>query len=212
MSSLNSNKNNFEPYTFNFELTPVPLAALNQYSYCPHRCWRMFCAGEFIDNEYTIEGTALHQRVHTVGAQQTGETWEVRAIWLRSERYGLTGKADLVEVSAGQYVPVEYKHGQRGEWANDALQLCAQALCLEEMTGQAIPTGYVYYAQTHQRHAITLDETLRQETLNTVNTVRELLETGRMQKPIYGKHCKGCSLYGRCLPQAAKKVSRYQEL
>ncbi|NEO85339.1 MAG: CRISPR-associated protein Cas4 [Spirulina sp. SIO3F2] len=211
-SLLNSNKHNLEPCTLNFELTPVPLAALNQYSYCPHRCWRMFCAGEFMENEYTIAGTDLHQRVHTVGAQQAGETWEVRAIWLKSERYGLTGKADLVEVSAGQYVPVEYKHGQRGDWENDALQLCAQALCLEEMMGQTIPTGYVYYAQTHQRQAIALDEPLRQATLETIATVRQLLTKGTMPQPIYSKRCKGCSLYGRCLPQAAKKVARYQEL
>ena len=195
----------------NKELTPVPLAALNQYSYCPHRCWRMFCAGEFIDNEYTIEGTALHNRVHTVSAGQGGETWQVRGIWLKSEEYGLVGKADLVEVEEGRYLPIEYKHGQRGDWENDALQVCAQALCLEEMTGQPVTMGYVYYAQTHQRQPIELNPTLRQETLHTIKLVGHLLETGQMPLPIYGPRCQGCSLYGRCLPQAAKKVSRYRE-
>jgi CRISPR-associated exonuclease Cas4 len=172
----------------------------------------MFCTGEFIDNEYTIEGTALHNRVHTVSTEQAGETWQIRAIWLKSEQYGLTGKADLIEVEEGRCLPIEYKHGNRGNWGNDALQVCAQALCLEEMTGQSVTVGYVYYAQTHQRQTIELNPTLRQETLHTINLVRHLLETGKMPQPIYGPRCKGCSLYGRCLPQAAKKVSRYREL
>lgn len=205
------NKNSSEPTTLNSELLEVPLATLNQYAYCPHRCWRMFCAGEFVDNEYTIEGTALHTRVHTVSAEQAGETWQVRAIWLKSEQYGLAGKADLVEVKAGQCLPIEYKHGERGKWDNDALQVCAQALCLEEMTGQPVTMGYVYYAQTHQRHPIEIDRALRQKTKNTIQAVRELLKTGTMPSPIYTKRCKGCSLYARCLPQTAQKVQRYKE-
>ena len=195
----------------NHQSLPVPLAALNQYSYCPHRCWRMFCAGEFVDNQYTIEGTALHHRVHTLSAGQLGETWQVRAIWLKSEQYGLSGKADLIEVEENEYVPIEYKHGKRGDWENDALQLCAQALCLEEMTDQPITKGYVYYAQTHQRQPVNLDDTLRQKTVDMIKKVRQLLETGAMPLPVYGSRCKGCSLYSRCLPQAAKKVNRYQE-
>lgn len=208
---------NSKPQTLNSELTTlnsellIPLAALNQYAYCPHRCWRMFCAGEFIDNEYTIEGTALHNRVHTVSTEQAGETWQIRAIWLKSEQYGLIGKADLIEVEDGRYLPIEYKRGNRGDWENDALQVCAQALCLEEMTGQPVTVGYVYYAQTHQRQPIELNPSLRQETLHAINLVRHLLETGEMPPPIYGPRCPGCSLYDRCLPQATKKVSRYRE-
>lgn len=195
----------------NHELTPVPLAALNQYSYCSHRCWRMFCAGEFLDNEYTIEGTTLHNRVHSLSATQKGEIWQVRAIWLKSEQYGLRGKADLIEKEDGQYFPIEYKHGKRGDWDNDALQVCAQALCLEEMTSQSLTIGYVYYAQTHQRHAIKLDNALRKETIDTIKVVRHLLETGEMPRPVYGPRCHGCSLYSRCLPLAVKKVNQYRE-
>ena len=73
-----------------------PSAALNQYSYCPHRCWRMFCAGGFTDNQYTVEGTSLHERVHTPSDGQREETWQIRAVWLKSERYRLIGKADLI--------------------------------------------------------------------------------------------------------------------
>jgi hypothetical protein len=86
----------------------IPIAALNQYAYCPHRCWRMFCAAEFTDNQYTIEGTTLHDRVHTTGEGHQEETWQIRAIWLKSERYQLIGKSDLIESESGQLYPVEY--------------------------------------------------------------------------------------------------------
>ena len=75
----------------------IPIAALNQYAYCPERCWRMFCVGEFTDNQYTIEGISLHSRVHTLGEEHREETCHVRTIWLKSERYQLIGKADLIE-------------------------------------------------------------------------------------------------------------------
>ncbi|MBF2018528.1 MAG: CRISPR-associated protein Cas4 [Hydrococcus sp. C42_A2020_068] len=189
----------------------IPIASLNHYAYCPHRCWRMFCAGEFIDNQYTIEGTSLHERVHTLSEQNRENKWQIRAVWLKSERYQLIGKSDLIEVESGQLCPVEYKRGNRGEWDNDELQVCAQSLCLEEMTEQEITTGYVYYAHSHQRQLVKISEELRAKTQATIEAVKTLLETGIMPKAIYSKRCQGCSLYSRCLPQAIDKVGRYQE-
>jgi CRISPR-associated exonuclease Cas4 len=189
----------------------ISIASLNQYAYCSHRCWRMFCAGEFVDNQYTIEGTSLHDRVHTVGEGQREETWQIRAIWLKSEKYKLIGKSDLIEVESGQFYPVEYKRGRKGEWDNDELQVCAQALCLEEMTGQTITTGYIYYAHSHQRQLVEINAELRQSAIATVEAVTNLLETGMMPKAVYSKRCKGCSLYSQCLPQASDKVRTYQE-
>ncbi|MGI8936126.1 MAG: CRISPR-associated protein Cas4 [Phormidesmis sp.] len=189
----------------------VSIAALNQYAYCPHRCWRMFCAGEFVDNQYTLEGTGLHERVHTLGSGHREETWQVRAIWLKSDRHGIIGKSDLIEESDGQLYPVEYKRGRRGEFDNDALQVCAQALCLEEMTGRAVAQGFVYYAHSHQRQPIEISAELREDAIATIEAVRTLLYTGTMPLPIYTKRCKGCSLYAQCLPQAAKKLGRYRE-
>jgi CRISPR-associated exonuclease Cas4 len=199
--------------TINYQLSTieVSIASLNQYSYCPHRCWRMFCAGEFTDNQYTIEGTSLHDRVHTLSEMNRDETWQVRAIWLKSEQYNLIGKSDLIESNDGQLYPVEYKRGKKGEWDNDELQVCAQALCLEEMTGQTITTGYIYYAQSHQRQLVEISPELREETVATISAVQNLLGTGKMPKPVYSKRCKGCSLYEQCLPKASDKVQRYRE-
>ncbi len=193
------------------ETDHIPIAALNQYAYCPHRCWRMFCAGEFIDNQYTIEGTSLHDRVHTQGEGHREETWQIRAIWLKSEHYKLIGKSDLIESESGQLYPVEYKRGHKGEWDNDELQVCAQALCLEEMTGQSVTTGYLYYAHSHQRQAVEISAKLREDAIATIQAVTALLQTGQPPKAVYSKRCKGCSLYSQCLPQAVNKVGRYQE-
>ena len=189
----------------------ISVASLNQYSYCAHRCWRMFCGGEFADNQYTIEGTTLHDRVHKMGEINQGEIWQVRAIWLKSDRYKLIGKSDLIESAKGEIYPVEYKRGGKGEWDNDELQVCAQALCLEEMTGKTIAAGYVYYARSHQRQLVEISEVLRQETIATINAIQFLLQTGKMPPAYYSKRCLGCSLYQQCLPQAAQKVLRYQE-
>lgn len=189
----------------------IPIAALNQYAYCPHRCWRMFCAGEFVDNQYTLEGTGLHDRVHTLGSNHRATIWQVRAIWLKSDRYGLIGKSDLIEETDGQLCPIEYKRGQRGDFDNDALQVCAQALCLEDMTGKPVTQGYVYYAHSHQRQPVPITPELRENAIATIQAVRTLLTTGTMPSPVHTKRCRGCSLYRQCMPQATKKVNRYRE-
>lgn len=189
----------------------ISIASLNQYTYCPHRWWRLNCAGDFIDNEYTIEGTSLHDRVHNFSQKIDQDIYQVRAIWLKSDQYQLIGKSDLIESNSGEIYPVEYKRGKRGEWDNDELQVCAQALCLEEMTGQSINTGYLYYASSHRRQEVSLDLTLRKMTLDTIQAIQKQLKKRARPKPIYSPRCQGCSLYSHCLPQAAKKVNKYQE-
>lgn len=189
----------------------ITIASLNQYSYCPHRFWRIACAGEFQDNEYTIEGSSLHERVHTLSEENRGETYQIRAIWLKSDQYQLIGKADLIEFENGEIFPVEYKRGNKGEWDNDELQVCAQALCLEEMTGKPVNTGFIYYAQTHQRQEVKINLALRNQTINTISLIQSLLTNEVIPKAEYSKKCKGCSLYSACLPQVNKKVNSYQE-
>ena len=171
----------------------------------------MFCAGEFIDNHYTIEGTSLHDRVHTLSQGNREDIWQVRAIWLKSEQYGLVGKSDLIENEQGNFYPIEYKRGQKSDWDNDALQVCGQALCLEEMTGKSIATGYVYYAHSHQRQEVKIDKQLRSRAIATIEAIQTMMQTGVIPLPTYKPRCQGCSLYSRCLPKAASKVKRYRE-
>lgn len=193
------------------EFDYIPIAALNHYAYCPHRCWRMFLAGEFIDNVYTLEGTGLHERVHTVQENERGEIWQIRAIWLKSERYRLIGKSDLIESQNGDFFPVEYKRGDKGDYDNDQLQVCAQALCLEEMTGKRVDTGYIYYAATHQRQPVAIDRALRERAIAILEAIQILFRTGDMPPAIYSPRCTGCSLHDSCLPRLPEKVRRYRE-
>ena len=151
--------------------------------------------GEGEENQYTMEGTSLHDRVHSVGDGNRDEVYQVRAIWLRSQKYGLIGKSDLIEEVDGWVYPVEYKRSHKGEFENDALQVGTQALCLEEMLDKSIAEGFVYYAQSHQRVVVDLNEALRAETIETIAVVRSLFETGLMPLPVYSARCKGWSLY-----------------
>lgn len=190
----------------------VPISSLNHFAYCPHRCWRIFCACEFEDNLFTIEGTSLHERVDSIGCDMRENVQQVRAIWLRSERYQLIGRADLVELVSGEVYPVEYKRGKLGEWDNDWLQVCAQALCLEEMIGQVVEKGYIYYAQTHRRLLVEITPDLREETVRVIAQVQSLFRGEYVPESVYLPRCKGCSLFNQCLPRAKEKVARYREV
>jgi len=187
----------------------IPIAALNHFDFCPYRCYLMFVVCEFEDNAYTLEGTRLHQRSDTPGQSQRGEITQFRSIWLSSETYGLYGRADVIEMKNDQIYPVEHKRGKKGDWRNDQLQLCAQALCLEEMLKIRIPTAYLYYAESHQREEVSLDSALRDYTIQTIENVRALLVDSRPPAAIYGKRCKGCSLYNSCLPREMMRAREY---
>ncbi|NEO28116.1 MAG: CRISPR-associated protein Cas4, partial [Kamptonema sp. SIO4C4] len=126
-------------------------------------------------------------------------------------QYRLIGKADLIEAAQGEFYPVEYKRGKPGEWGNDALQVCAQALCLEEMTGKPVKRGFLYYAHSHQRETVDISAGLREEAIEILTALGELFQTGERPKPVYTSRCRGCSLYKQCLPQASKKLKTYRE-
>ena len=206
----------------------IPISALNQYAFCPRRCWYMHVAHEFVENAHTVEESLLHERADSGEGTRRGSLFQLRSVYLYSIRYGLTGKADLIEEQPGEIYPVEYKKGKRRAgpnaarnltlkgietrkaaaateethaWENDEIQLCAQALALEEMLGRQILRGYLYYAATGRRQEVQFTPELRQETLETITRVRELMRTGQRPPAIYMPKCKGCSLYRICLPR-----------
>ncbi len=192
----------------------VLISALNQYSYCPLRCYWMFVEHEFADNEHTIEGTLGHTHVHNEGQTARGAVFQLRSTYLYSYRYGICGKADIIEERDGAIYPVEYKKGRMGRWTNDALQLCAQALCLEEMLAAShstpihIAQGFIYYASTGRRKAVPLDDALRAQTVETIDAVRTLLHTRQRPQVGYSARCRGCSVYDICLPRETALVQQ----
>lgn len=189
-------------------LDDIYISALNHYDYCPKRAWYIFVCGEFMENIHTIEGLLLHERSDSAEKTMRGDLIQIRTVRLYSQKYGLVGVADLVEEANGKIYPVEYKKGRKGDWKNDQLQLCAQALCLEEMLSlaQPIEKGYIYYAATGRRKEVSLTEELRAYTVKTIDAVGKLLENRKRPEVNYNPRCRGCSLYPICLPKEVQML------
>ena len=188
----------------------IPIASLNHYDYCHYRFYLVYITHDFIDNEYTIEGGMIHARVDSGEETKRRDLLQIRSAWLRSEKYNLVGKSDMIEEKEGELYPVEYKRGAKGNWKNDKLQLMAQALCLEEMLNLEIKRGFIYYSLTNQREEVLLDEALRNYTINAIDSIRNIFTTRAKPSNTYSIRCKGCSLYPVCLPREVDKIKNYQ--
>ncbi len=178
----------------------VPISALEHHLYCPRQCALIHVEGLWVDNAYTVRGTAGHRRADS-GAHRTERgSRALRAIPLWSETLGLTGRADVVEVSPdGSVAPVEYKIGVRhGETAH--VQLCAQALCLEEMFGRPVARGFLWLAGPRRRLAVEFDHALRERTLRAIDEVRGWLGANRLPPPVDDGRCGRCQLVEHCVP------------
>jgi len=188
----------------------IPISALTHYAYCPRRCALVHIEQIWTENKFTAEGRIMHEHVHEEGNESRGDVRVERGVSLRSLQMGLIGKADVIEYhrkSDGnwQAFPVEYKRGKPKPDDSDKIQLCAQALCLEEMLGVRIPAGALFYGRTRRRLDVEFDEALRQETRETARLSRELIAAGKTPKPVYQKRCESCSLMGECLPKTIQK-------
>lgn len=181
-------------------LLSVPLSALQHYIYCPRRCALIHTEQIWSDNLYTERGRQVHEQAHQEGDDTRAGLRVERALPVWSERLGIHGVADVVEFDGDQPRPVEYKHGRRKAGLHDEVQLCAQALCLEEMLGVAIPAGDIYHHSSRRRREVVLDEALRATCRETILAVRELLVARRIPPSEFGPKCRDCSLAGLCLP------------
>jgi CRISPR-associated exonuclease Cas4 len=187
----------------------LPLSYLNQLEYCERRFWLMFVHGEMEVNAPVLEGTLQHQRAHEAGRAREGEQIVHRRVAVWSERLQLTGYADLVEESDGQLMPVEYKRGKMGRWLNDHVQLCAQALCLEERSGRLVAQGEIFYWRSRRRVRVAFTPELRAQTEAAVQRAFDLLAAGIMPPPDQPiAKCRDCSLEGICLPREVQALNR----
>lgn len=196
-------------------MDPLPLSALNHYLYCSRRAFLIHGEGVFVDNEHTLLGNLAHAHVDFPGYEQRAGWKLLRALPLFSDRLGLSGRADLVEVEADASGrlraarPIEYKKGPKRRFDNDEVQLCAQALCLEDMFALVVPSGAVFYAQSQRRAEVVFDPTLRQLTLDTIGTARALIAGGQVPAAELKPQCEGCSLHGICLPELARSAGAW---
>ncbi len=177
----------------------IPLSALQHWRVCPRQCALIHIAGIWEENRFTTEGRLMHERVHEAGDEIRGGVRTVRGLELISKRLGLIGQADAVEFRQGAPpFPVEYKRGKPKKDSADALQLCAQALCLEEMLGVTIPAGALFYGTTRRRQDVLFTPELRAEVETAVAAIRDLLAQGRIPPPVPTDRCRGCSLAPHC--------------
>ena len=190
----------------------IMISALQHYAFCPRQCALIHIEQAWSENRLTAEGRIMHEKVHDGNDESRGAVRITRGIALRSLRLGLIGVADVVEfhhVSNGawQPFPVEYKRGKPKADRCDAIQLCAQAMCLEEMLSVPVPTGALFYGRTRHRFDMDFDENLRRETEETANAVRQLIVSGVTPPPVYSKKCDNCSIIGECMPKKTGKHS-----
>lgn len=187
-------------------LLPVPISALQHFSYCPRQCALIHLDQVFDDNILTVRGKLAHERVDNAPAETQDGVQVVRGVSLWSERLGLIGKSDVVEFHPdGTVFPVEYKHGRRHQRRHDDLQLCAQALCLEEMLGASVPQGAIYHHSSRRRRIVEFSGELREQVARTTALVRELLAGSELPAALNDKRCSNCSLIAICLPAETRR-------
>lgn len=194
-----------------------PLRALNDLLYCDRRCALHRIESVWIDNAHTLSGTFSHERADRQVEWNSDGVREVHGMWLKSDRLRLVGKADVVEFhvqgSTGEIpYPVEYKRGKRRKWDNDDVQLCAQALCLEEMLQVPVPRGAIFHVKSKRRRKVDFTEQLRHKTETTIKGLHELIASGLTPPAVLKPQCDGCSLRAICLPEMTSRiadVSRY---
>lgn len=192
---------------------PIPLSALQHAVYCLRQAALIHLERLWAENRFTAEGDVLHAVADKGGSRKARGVRRVLALPLACRRLNLAGTADLVEFIPGPdgetAFPVEYKRGKPKLHRADEVQLCAQALCLEEMTGRPVPQGALFYAQTKRRVIVPFDADLRALTEATAADLAQVLDSGVTPPPTPHKsRCRACSLLELCRPQAVARPVR----
>lgn len=191
----------------------VFISALTHTSYCPRRCGLVHLEDVWEENIFTLRGSSAHQRADEPTTRKEGGKRIERGLPIWSDALGLQGKADVVEFDeeGGPY-PVEYKSGSACKGEHEAIQLCAQALCLEEMFSCVIPAGALYWVASRRRVEVSLSDALRARTLKIIEATREILKSERLPDPVNDKRCPQCSLLDACLPNAIVEARLLQNI
>ncbi|WP_320040842.1 CRISPR-associated protein Cas4 [uncultured Desulfobacter sp.] len=190
----------------------LSLSALQHILFCPRQCALIHIEQLWEENLFTAQGRIMHERVDRGDQADKGKIRIEYGLPLKSARLGITGKADVVEFhrtdsSVQKWVPfpVEYKRGKPKKDLSDKVQLCAQAMCLEEMLNIDIPSGALFYGKTRRRLEVAFDEELRQKTKAAAEQLHAMFESGITPPPEYAKKCDTCSFLSQCMPKAIEK-------
>ena len=190
------------------ELTPI--SALLHMLYCPRRCALIHIERQWSENRFTAEGRILHERTDAGGRERRSGVTIERSVPLRSLRLGVSGIADVVEIRGDDRpFPIEYKRGRPERHRADEVQLCAQAMCLEEMLEKPVPEGALFYGRSRRRKAVVFDAELRELTERVAADTWSLLAAGDTPTPEFeARECNACSLREVCQPQRPRHMVR----
>ncbi|MEI7982959.1 MAG: CRISPR-associated protein Cas4 [Bacteroidota bacterium] len=206
------------------------LSGIQHIAFCERQYALAYIEMQWAENVLTIEGRHLHEKVDDPReSDKRANTITLRSVYLASYTMGLYGRADVVELvkaigevdensivikdKPGKWivVPVEYKRGKPKPDERDEVQLCAQAICLEEMHGICIGKGFLYYGETRHRYEVEFTDNLRILVKNYAKRMHELFEKGLSPPPVYKPHCKSCSLLDICLPKSLEGFQSVEE-
>lgn len=179
----------------------VPISALQHWLFCPRQCALIHVEQLWAEDQATAEGHLLHEQAHSGHGEGRPGVRIARNLGLRSLALGVSGRADVVELRGAVPYPVEYKRGKPKPHRADEVQLCAQAICLEEAFGAAVPEGALFYGQTRRRMSVTFDPALRALTARVAAEVRAALQAGQTPAPVLTRACRQCSMHALCQPE-----------
>jgi CRISPR-associated exonuclease Cas4 len=186
----------------------IPISAVEHHAYCPRQMALIHIEQIFDENIFTIKGRLAHRHVEEAATEWRGQMRVEYSLPLWSREWGLTGKADMVEISAETIFPVEHKVGKRRTRLCEDLQLCAQAVCLEEMLGRSVLRGAIFHTASHRRREVSLDSGLRERLRQELAAVRELFRLQTVPLPPNDSRCTHCSLLAACLPASVGQPTR----
>ncbi|MBI4743580.1 MAG: CRISPR-associated protein Cas4 [Actinobacteria bacterium] len=197
----------------------LQLSALQHFVFCQRQCALIHIEQTWFENLFTAEGRIMHDKVHEEKTEIRKDVKIERGIPLRSNELGLNGKTDIVEFhkdKSGRWIPfpVEYKRGKPKQDNSDKVQLCAQALCLEEMLNVHVSAGAIFYGKTRHRFDVEFNESLRQETKDTAGRLHIFIKEGKTPKAVYAPKCDSCSFFDVCMPKIVGRnlsVEKYLE-
>ena len=185
----------------------VPISALEHFSYCPRQCALIHVEQTFDENVFTVRGRLSHERPDLGITTTSRGVKQLRSLPLYSDGYGLIGKADVVELHENGPLPIEYKVGHMSS-KHASIQLCAQALCLEEMFRVDVAFGVLYSYSAKHRVRVAIDQDLRRQTHAAVVAVRKLINKQELPPPVNDSRCPDCSLLNACLPALVTETPR----
>lgn len=184
----------------------LPLSALQHWLYCPRQCGLIHLEQVWAENKFTAEGQVLHKKAHEGEDESKAGVRITRSMSVRSLVLGISGQCDIVEFHGdARVVPVEYKRGKPKSHQADEVQLCAQAMCLEEMLGVTVSTGSLFYGEKKRRTAIQFDAPLRQLVSETAAVLHAMIDSRETPLAEYNsRRCDACSLIDLCQPKALR--------